>query len=108
MLRSRPVLVRLIGVRELMKTERIFVSLPADQWLTNEENKTKWAIVNAVEDLTRISQCAQTARITGGGRFHPDSCRFDLVAGKRLGGVAGRVEALRQRPPRAAERSGGP
>ena len=34
-----------------MKTERIFVSLPADQWLTEEENKTKWAIVNAVEDL---------------------------------------------------------
>lgn len=34
-----------------MKTERIFVSLPADQWLTKQENKTKWAIVTAVEDL---------------------------------------------------------
>jgi hypothetical protein len=34
-----------------MKTERIFVSLPADQWLTKEENRTKWAIVTAVEDL---------------------------------------------------------
>jgi hypothetical protein len=32
--------------------------------------------------LTRISQCAQTARIAGGGRFHPESCRFDLVAGR--------------------------
>src|SRR5262245_20101783 len=34
-----------------MKKERIFVSLPADQWLTNQENKTKWAIVRAIEDL---------------------------------------------------------
>jgi len=34
-----------------MKTERIFVSLPADQWLTKQENKTKWAIVAAIEDL---------------------------------------------------------
>src|SRR5512132_1729163 len=64
--------------------------------------------IDAGVTLARISQCAQTARITSGGRFHPDSCRFDLVAGKRLGGVTGRVEALRQRPPRAVERSGGP
>jgi hypothetical protein len=34
-----------------MKTERIFVSLPADQWLTKRENETKWAIVSTVEDL---------------------------------------------------------
>lgn len=34
-----------------MKTKRIFISLPADQWLTKQENKTKWAIVTAVEDL---------------------------------------------------------
>ena len=34
-----------------MKTERIFVSLPGDQWLTKDENKTKWAIVAAVEGL---------------------------------------------------------
>ena len=33
------------------KTERIFVSLPADQWLTKQENKIKWAIVAAIEDL---------------------------------------------------------
>ena len=25
---------------------------------------------------TRISQCAQTARVTSGGRFHPGSCRL--------------------------------
>jgi flagellar biosynthesis protein FliR len=58
--------------------------------------------------LTRISQCAQTARITSGGRFHPESCRFGLVAGKRPGWVTGPVEALRQRPPWAVERSSGP
>lgn len=34
-----------------MKNSRIFVSLPADQWLTKQENKTKWAIVKAIEDL---------------------------------------------------------
>lgn len=34
-----------------MKTKRIFVSLPANEWLTEQENKTKWAIVAAVEDL---------------------------------------------------------
>jgi hypothetical protein len=34
-----------------MKTQRIFVSLPADEWLTKQENKTKWAIVAAIEKL---------------------------------------------------------
>ncbi len=34
-----------------MKTERIFVSMPADRWLTKQENRTKWAIVEAVEAL---------------------------------------------------------
>ncbi len=34
-----------------MKTRRIFVSLPADYWLTSQENKTKWAIVEAIEKL---------------------------------------------------------
>ncbi len=34
-----------------MKNSRIFVSLPADPWLTKQENKTKWAIVKAIEDL---------------------------------------------------------
>jgi hypothetical protein len=62
----------------------------------------------AATGLARISQCAQTARITSGGRFHPESCRFGLVAGKRPGWVTGPVEALRQRPPWAVERSSGP
>jgi hypothetical protein len=34
-----------------MKTRRIFISLPADQWLTKQENKVKWAIVSSVEAL---------------------------------------------------------
>jgi hypothetical protein len=40
----------------MKKTERIFVSLPADQWLTKQENKTKWAIVSAIEDLGFTSE----------------------------------------------------
>jgi len=58
--------------------------------------------------LAQTSQCAPTARITSGGGFHPDSSRFDLVAGKWLGGVTGRAEALRQRPPWAVKQSDGP
>ena len=42
----------------------------------------------------RASQCAQKARITSGGRNHPDSCRFDLVAGRRFVRVTGWIEAL--------------
>ncbi len=42
--------VNLMGERRV-KTRRIFVSLPADQWLTQQENDTKWAIVSRVEDL---------------------------------------------------------
>lgn len=34
-----------------MKTKRVFVSLPADQWLSKQQNKTKLAIVTAVERL---------------------------------------------------------
>lgn len=34
-----------------MKTRRIFVSMPADQWLTDFENETKWAIVSRIEQL---------------------------------------------------------
>ncbi len=34
-----------------MKIRRIFISLPADQWLTKQENKLKWAIVASVEAL---------------------------------------------------------
>ena len=45
-------------------------------------------------NLTRTFQCAQKARITSGGRNHPDSCRFDLVAGRRFVRVTGWIEAL--------------
>lgn len=31
--------------------KRIFVSLPADQWLSRQENRTKWAVVAEVEAL---------------------------------------------------------
>ncbi|MDT7833638.1 nucleotide-binding protein [Aquabacterium sp. OR-4] len=34
-----------------MKTRRIFVSLPADDWLTDAENATKWGIVARIEAL---------------------------------------------------------
>jgi hypothetical protein len=43
--------------------------------------------------LTRLIQCAPMARNTSGGRFHPDSSRFDLVADERLCRVTGRAEA---------------
>jgi hypothetical protein len=31
--------------------------------------------------------------ITSGGRFHPESCRFDLVADERFGRATGWIEA---------------
>jgi len=43
--------------------------------------------------LARISQCATKARFTSGGRIHPDSCRFDLVADERRVGAILPVEA---------------
>jgi CO/xanthine dehydrogenase Mo-binding subunit len=43
--------------------------------------------------LARISQCARRARFTSGGRFHPASCRFELVADERSGGATRRTEA---------------
>jgi hypothetical protein len=45
------------------------------------------------DGLTWISQCAQTARIISGGRFHPESCRFGLVADERPTWVTGWAEA---------------
>jgi hypothetical protein len=47
------------------KTERIFVSLPADQWLTKQENKTKWAIVSAIEALGYTTEVFLDPRGTG-------------------------------------------
>ena len=44
--------------------------------------------------LARISQSAPTARTTSGGRIHPDSGRFDLVADRRCCWVTGGIEAL--------------
>jgi hypothetical protein len=41
----------------------------------------------------RIIRCAQMARVTSGGRFHPDSCRFDLVADERSVRATGQAEA---------------
>jgi hypothetical protein len=37
------------------------------------------ALAGVFYGLARISQCAPTARITSGGEYHPDSCRFPLV-----------------------------
>jgi len=36
--------------------KRIFVSLPADQWLSTQENRTKWAVVDAVAALGYVSE----------------------------------------------------
>lgn len=52
-----------------MKAERIFVSLPADEWLTKQENKTKWAIVTVVEDLGYTTEVFLDPR-------HALTCRF--------------------------------
>ena len=48
----------------------------------------------SVPAISRTSQCAPTARNTSGGRIHPDSCRFDLVADRRSCLVTGGTEAL--------------
>ena len=47
---SITVLAATVGGRA-MKTRRIFVSLPADDWLTKQENQAKWATVKAIENL---------------------------------------------------------
>ena len=39
-----------------MKTRRVFVSLPADRWLTDSENEVKWAIVDAIEKLGYVTE----------------------------------------------------
>ena len=39
-----------------MKKRRIFISMPADHWLTDSENATKWAIVAQVEALGYVSE----------------------------------------------------
>ena len=52
------------------------------------------AALSAISCQAQISQCAPTARNTSGGRIHPDSCRFDLVADRRSCRVTGGTEAL--------------
>jgi CAP12/Pycsar effector protein, TIR domain len=37
-------------------TRRVFISLPADPWLSNEENELKWAIVQRVEALETVAE----------------------------------------------------
>ena len=44
--------------------------------------------------LASLIQSAPTARTTSGGRIHPDSSWFDLVADRRCRWVTGGVEAL--------------
>ena len=39
-----------------MKTRRVFVSMPADRWLTSQENDLKWAMVKKIEDLGYIAE----------------------------------------------------
>lgn len=39
-----------------MKTRRVFVSMPADNWLTAPENELKWAIVSRIEKLGYVSE----------------------------------------------------
>ena len=53
-----------------------------------------WRNKRSDKPLTRISPCAPTARNTSGGRVHPESCRFDLVADRRSCRVTGGTEAL--------------
>ena len=49
---------------------------------------------SAISSNAWRSRCAPTARNTSGGRIHPDSCRFDLVADRRSCRVTGGTEAL--------------
>lgn len=37
-------------------SRRIYVSMPADRWLTDEQNRLKWAIVNEVKNLGYVPE----------------------------------------------------
>ena len=52
--------------------------------------------------------CAPKGAITLWVKVPPGQWSVGPVAGRRFGWVTGRIEALRQRPPWAAERTGGP
>jgi transposase len=53
-------------------------------------------------------RCAPKGAITSWVQVPPRQWSVSLLAGRRLGRVTGQVEALRQRPPRVAERIDGP
>ena len=61
-----------------MKIRHIFVSLPADQWLTKQKNETKWAIVAAIEQLgysTEVFLDPRGARsLVAGNAWTADAC----------------------------------
>jgi hypothetical protein len=81
---------------------RRFASVLADQRARLGADVGRYSFI--AEDLHLLSptglpahawviQCAQMARVTSGGRFHPDSCRFDLVADERSVRATGQAEA---------------
>ena len=61
-----------------MKIRRVFVSLPADQWLTKQENNTKWAIVAAIERLGYSTEVFLDPRgthsLAAGSAWNADAC----------------------------------
>jgi hypothetical protein len=61
-----------------LKTRRIFVSLPADQWLTQQENATKWEIVSRVEALGYTTEIffdpRGTTSIAASKAWSPSEC----------------------------------
>jgi hypothetical protein len=53
------------------------------------------AITYIGDGTNLIIQCAPKAHVTCGGRIHPDSSRFDLIAGERCAWETGRADDLR-------------
>lgn len=39
-----------------MKTRRVFVNMPADRWLSSQENDVKWAMVKKIESLGVVAE----------------------------------------------------
>jgi hypothetical protein len=71
------------------KTRRIFISLPADEWLTDAENETKWKIVAAIERLGYTTEIFLDPR-------GPYSQKRPSLAGARAWNAAG-CEAVMRR-----------
>ena len=55
-------------------TEGIFTEQDVRKRYRLDETQNKLAAI-AARKLARIMQCAPKARITSGGRFHPERCR---------------------------------